>query len=35
VRYVLLLVVALVFLTGVVWWLLFLFNGARRLLRRH
>lgn len=33
-RYLLLVIVALVFLTGVVWWLVFLGNAVTRLFRR-
>jgi hypothetical protein len=33
-RYLLLLVVAIIFLTGLVWWLLFIVNAVRGNLRR-
>jgi len=35
VRYILLLIVAVFFLTGVVWWVLFIINALRGNLRRH
>jgi hypothetical protein len=34
VRYIALLVLAVVFLTGLVWWVVFLGNAALRLIRR-
>jgi hypothetical protein len=34
VRYIALLVLAIVFLTGLVWWAVFLGNAALRLIRR-
>jgi len=34
VRYVLLLIVAVVFLTGLVWWALFITNALRGTLRK-
>lgn len=34
-RYLLLVLLAIVFLTGVVWWLLFIGNAAVRLFRRN
>jgi hypothetical protein len=34
VRYLALLVLAIVFLTGLVWWVLFLGNAVRGLVRR-
>lgn len=34
-RYILLLIVAVFFLTGVVWWVLFIINALRGNLRRH
>jgi len=34
VRYILLLFVAVIFLTGLVWWALFIINAARGNLRR-
>jgi cytoskeletal protein RodZ len=34
VRYLLLLVVAIIFLTGLVWWALFIANAVRGNLRR-
>jgi hypothetical protein len=34
VSYVLLVILAVVFLTGAVWWLVFLGNSALRLVRR-
>lgn len=33
-RYVLLLIVAVVFLTGLVWWILLIGNSTLRLVRR-
>jgi len=35
VRYLLLLIVAVIFLTGLVWWALFIVNAVRGNLRRH
>jgi hypothetical protein len=34
VRYLLLLIVSVIFLTGIVWWALFIINAARGNLRR-
>jgi hypothetical protein len=34
VRYIALLVLAIIFLTGVVWWVLFIVNAILRLFRR-
>ena len=34
-RYILLLIVAVFFLTGLVWWVLFVVNALRGNLRRH
>jgi cytoskeletal protein RodZ len=34
VRYILLVFVAVIFLTGLVWWALFIINAARGTLRR-
>lgn len=34
-RYLLLLFVAVIFLTGLVWWVLFIVNALRGNLRRH
>jgi hypothetical protein len=34
VRYILLLIVAVIFLTGLVWWALFITNAVRGNLRR-
>jgi hypothetical protein len=34
VRYLLLLIVAVIFLTGLVWWVLFIVNAVRGNLRR-
>jgi hypothetical protein len=35
VRYILLAFVAVIFLTGLVWWVLFIVNAFRGNLRRH
>ena len=34
-HYLLLLIVAVIFLTGLVWWALFIVNAVRGNLRRH